>query len=51
MAKVFGNAGEVILNGLQQCVNEVGDGTFPGKENYFGIRDEEYDELIRDLGE
>ena len=51
MAKVFGNAGEVILNGLQQYVKEVGDGTFPGKENYFGIKDEEYDELIRDLGE
>jgi hypothetical protein len=26
-------------------------GTFPGKEYYFGIKDEEYDELIRDLGE
>ncbi len=51
MAKVFGNAGEVILNGLQQYVKEVGDGTFPGKENYFGIKDEEYDELIRDLRE
>jgi 3-methyl-2-oxobutanoate hydroxymethyltransferase len=51
MAKVFGNAGEVILNGLQQYVNEVADGTFPGKEHYFGIKDEEYDELIRDLGE
>jgi len=51
MAKVFGNAGEVILNGLQQYVKEVGNGTFPGKENYFGIKEEEYDELIRDLGE
>ena len=50
MAKVFGNAGEVILNGLQQYVEEVGDGTFPAKENYFGIKDEEYEELIRDLG-
>jgi len=51
MAKVFGNAGEVILNGLKQYVHEVGDGTFPGKENYFSIKDEEYDELIRELGE
>jgi len=51
MAKVFGNAGEVILQGLQQYVQEVGDKTFPGEENYFGIKDDEYDELIRELGE
>ena len=49
MAKVFGNAGEVILNGLQQYVTEVGDGTFPAKEHYFGMKDEEYDELIKSL--
>jgi hypothetical protein len=47
----IGNAGKVSLNGLQQYVIEVGDGTFPGKENYFGIKDEEYNELIRELGE
>jgi 3-methyl-2-oxobutanoate hydroxymethyltransferase len=51
MAKVFGNAGEVILNGLEQYVSEVQDGTFPGKENYFGIKDEEYEQLIKALGE
>ncbi len=51
MAKVFGNAGEVILNGLKQYVDEVSNGTFPAKENYFGIKDEEYDELISELGE
>ncbi len=51
MAKVFGNAGEVILNGLKQYVDEVSDGTFPAKENYFGIKDEEYNELIRELGD
>jgi len=50
MAKVFGNAGEVIGNGLKQYAKEVGDKTFPGKENYFGMKDEEYDELIRELG-
>ncbi len=47
MAKVFGNAGEVILNGLQQYINEVGDGTFPGEVYYFGIKDEESDELLQ----
>ncbi len=51
MAKVFGNAGEVIGNGLKQYAKEVGDKTFPGKENYFGMKDEEYDELIRELGD
>lgn len=46
MAKVFGNAGEVILNGLSQYVNEVSDGSFPQRENYFTMKDEEYDELM-----
>ncbi len=45
MAKVFGNAGEVILNGLKQYAQEVTDKTFPAPENWFGIQDEEYDEL------
>lgn len=49
MAKVYGNAGEVILNGLKDYVAEVTDGTFPSEENYFGIKDEEYDELVRGL--
>ena len=51
MAKVFGNAGEVILKGLQQYVKEVNDGTFPQEENYFKIKDEEYSQLMTDLGE
>jgi 3-methyl-2-oxobutanoate hydroxymethyltransferase len=46
MAKVFGNAGEVILNGLKQYVLEVGDKTFPQKENWFVMKDEEYEELL-----
>ncbi len=45
MAKVFGNAGEVIQNGLHQYVKEVTEKTFPQAENYFGMTDEEYDEL------
>jgi len=45
MAKVFGNAGEVILNGLKEYVSEVTDKTFPQPENWFGIKDEEFDEL------
>lgn len=46
MAKVFGNAGEVILNGLKDYVQEVTDKTFPQPENWFGMKDDEYDELL-----
>jgi hypothetical protein len=33
------------------AITEVSDGIFPAKENYFGIKDEEYDDLVRSLGE
>ncbi|NMC12181.1 MAG: 3-methyl-2-oxobutanoate hydroxymethyltransferase [Chloroflexi bacterium] len=46
MAKVYGNAGEVILNGLKQYVQEVSDKTFPQPENWFTMKDEEYEELM-----
>jgi len=47
MAKVFGNAGEVILNGLKGYVDEVSNKTFPQPEHYFGMPDDEYNELIK----
>ncbi len=46
MAKQFGNAGEVILNGLKQYAQEVTQHTFPQPENWFTMPDEEYDELL-----
>jgi 3-methyl-2-oxobutanoate hydroxymethyltransferase len=46
MAKVFGNAGEVILNGLKQYAQEVGDKSFPQKENWFAMKDDDYEELL-----
>ncbi len=49
MAKVYGNAGEVILNGLKQYVAEVNNRQFPQPENWFGISDEELTELKRVL--
>ncbi len=49
MAKVYGNAGEVILNGLKQYVSEVKEKSFPEPKNYFGIKDEEYEELTQIL--
>jgi len=47
MAKVFANAGEVILNGLKQYHDEVIGRQFPQKENWFGMPDAEYDELLK----
>jgi len=49
MAKVFGNAGEVILNGLKQYAAEVIQKKFPAEENWFGIPDDEYAELKKML--
>jgi 3-methyl-2-oxobutanoate hydroxymethyltransferase len=45
MAKVFGEAGKVILDGLKTYAKEVEEGTFPTPENWFSMSDEEYDEL------
>lgn len=47
MAKVFGDAGQVILEGLKQYAQEVTEGTFPQPENWFGMPEDEYDELIK----
>ena len=41
--------GEVILNGLKAYNQEVKDKSFPGEENYFGMKDEEFEELTRSL--
>jgi 3-methyl-2-oxobutanoate hydroxymethyltransferase len=46
MAKVYGNAGEVILNGLKKYVQEVTTHVFPQPENYFTMPDDEYKKLL-----
>ena len=46
MAKVFADAGSVIREGLERYVQEVTDKTFPALENWFGMPNEEFDELI-----
>ncbi len=51
MAKVYAEAGQVILNGLKQYVDEVTDKTFPQPENWFGMKDEDYEELAQLLDE
>ena len=50
MAKVYGNAGEVILNGLKSYHDEVIGKKFPMQENYFGMPDEEFEELKKLVG-
>jgi ketopantoate hydroxymethyltransferase len=50
MARVFADAGAVIRQGLDAYVAEVTGRTFPQPENWFGMKDEEYDELVRLLG-
>lgn len=47
MAKVYADAGKVITDGLKEYVDEVKNKTFPQPENWFGISDEEYDELMK----
>ncbi len=42
MTKVFADAGKVIQDGLQQYVKEVTGRTFPQKENWFEMPEEEY---------
>ena len=49
MAKVFGDAGKVILDGLRMYVQEVSQRSFPQPENWFGMPDEEFEELKRQL--
>jgi 3-methyl-2-oxobutanoate hydroxymethyltransferase len=45
MAKVFADAGSVILNGLKDYHNEVKTQKFPARENWFGMQDEEFENL------
>jgi len=47
MAKVFANAGQLIQDGLVEYVKEVTERTFPRPENWFGMPDEEYEELLK----
>ena len=47
MAKVFADAGTVIREGLESYVKEVTEKTFPAPENWFGMPDDQYDELLK----
>jgi 3-methyl-2-oxobutanoate hydroxymethyltransferase len=47
MAKKYGDAGKVIGDGLREYVAEVTNRVFPEPERYFGMKDEEYAQLVR----
>lgn len=49
MAKKFGDAGKIIGDGLKQYVAEVTTGVFPEPERYFGMKDDEYAQLVRSI--
>jgi 3-methyl-2-oxobutanoate hydroxymethyltransferase len=51
MAKVFADAGAVLREGLAAYVTEVTERTFPAPENWFGMPDDAYGELVRGLAE
>jgi 3-methyl-2-oxobutanoate hydroxymethyltransferase len=45
MARVYGNAGQVIVDGLKQYVADVASRDFPASENWFTMRDSTFEEL------
>jgi 3-methyl-2-oxobutanoate hydroxymethyltransferase len=47
MAKLFEDAGSLIRRGLEGYIREVTDRTFPQPENWFQMKDHEFDELVR----
>ena len=47
MAKLYQDAGALILNGLNEYVAEVSERSFPQPENWFGMSDEEFDQLLQ----
>ena len=51
MAKLYGDAGKVILDGLKGYVAEVTAGEFPQRDNWFTMRDSQFEELKKLLVE
>jgi 3-methyl-2-oxobutanoate hydroxymethyltransferase len=45
MARVYGNAGKVILDGIVQYVEDVTTRDFPQRENWFTMKDEAFKDL------
>jgi 3-methyl-2-oxobutanoate hydroxymethyltransferase len=51
MAKVYADAGQLIRDGLKLYVEEVTAKTFPQPENWFEMKEAEYEELMKLLEE
>jgi 3-methyl-2-oxobutanoate hydroxymethyltransferase len=51
MARVYGNAGQVILDGLVQYAQDVTTGDFPSRENWFTMKNAAFEELNEMLAE
>jgi 3-methyl-2-oxobutanoate hydroxymethyltransferase len=49
MAKLYEDAGALILRGLERYASDVREGSFPSRENWFPIPDEELAELEESL--
>ncbi len=47
MAKLYQDAGALILNGPKEYVAEVSERSFPQPENWFGMPDGEFDQLLQ----
>ena len=47
MARVYGNAGQIIVDGLKQYVRDVTARDFPQRENWFTMSDEAFAELSK----
>ncbi len=51
MARVYGNAGQIIVEGLKRYVYDVTTRDFPQRENWFTMKDSAYAELLQLIGE
>ena len=49
MARVYGDAGKVILDGIKQYAEDVTTCDFPQRENWFTMKDEAFEELQENL--
>ena len=49
MARVYGNAGQVILDGIKKYVEDVVTYDFPQRENWFTMKDDAFAELKESL--
>jgi 3-methyl-2-oxobutanoate hydroxymethyltransferase len=45
MARVYGDAGKVILDGIKQYADDVTTRDFPQRENWFTMKDDAFEEL------